>query len=557
VNAATPSAAWQQYPATGSLPMPPSEQSSRRILGLLLHPLTAICVVQTILSLILALSNTVFGDEADYLRVGQMEWAQWLHGVSWPAASAEQHLSGSPVIYPPIGALADSIGGLAGARILSLIFMLGATVLLYLTASRLLGRAEAGVATALWAFSEPALRLAFATFDALSVALTALSALFALQAGYRQRGTPYVAAAVITLALANATAYSGLIIDPVVIAFAFLVWLPRMGARPALLRAACFAAGLAVSFVLLIIGSRSWHGLLYTVLSRAYADHQSVHLILNDIWVYSGLIISLAVIGVAIAVSSEGRQRAALLVLLGCGALVVPAAQLNDQTGWSLDKHLAYGIWFAAMPAGYACVKLVRKLPEVSRQLVAACCVIAVIYPAANGWKSAWNVYHSWPNANSFITTFKPIAARSRGLIYTSGQDLIAEYYTPQGRDSSRWGTALSLNPAGIRTSALESYYARQLRDNNYGIIVLFYATTFSSVPNLPDPLLVSPPGRDTDQQHILGLEGDNPGEPGLPELTLAIENDASYITKGAWTGPYDSTNENGIYVVWQKKPQR
>ena len=72
--------------------------------------------------------------------------------------------SGSPVIYPPLGALADSIGGLAGARILSLVFMLGATVLLYLTVSRLFGRTAAVVAAALWALSEPAIRLAFATY---------------------------------------------------------------------------------------------------------------------------------------------------------------------------------------------------------------------------------------------------------------------------------------------------------------------------------------------------------------------------------------------------------
>jgi len=554
VNAAMPSAAQQQYPATRSLHIPSLNQSSRRVQGLLLHPLTAICVVQAILSLILALSNTVFGDEADYLQVGQQEWAQWLHGVSWPTGSAEQLLSGSPVIYPPLGALAGGIGGLAGARILSLVFMLGATVLLYLTASRLLGRAEAAVAAALWAFSEPVLRLAFATFDPLSVALTALSAWFALQAGYRRRGNAYVDAAFITLALANATAYSGLVIDPIVVAFAFLVWLPHMGARRASLRAACFVAGLAVFFVLLMTASRSWDGLTFTVLTRAYADHQSIHLIFNDIWAYSGLTISLAVIGVAIAVSSEGRQRAALLVLLGCGALVVPAAQLHDQTGWSLDKHLAYGIWFAAMPAGYACVKLARRLPEISRQVAGACCVIALIYPVVNGWESAWNVYHSWPNANSFITAFKPIAALSSGLIYTSGQNLIAEYYTPQGRDSSRWSTELSLNPAGIKQEDLESYYAKQLRNGRSGVIVLFYATSFSSAPNLPGTILTSPPRSGT-YQYILRLEGDNPGEPGLPELTLAIESDSAY--GDPTTGPYDSASENGFYAIWLKKSQR
>ena len=90
--------------------------------------------MQVGLSLTLVWSNTAYLDEADFLWIGRLELAHWLHGTSWPSASAYRFLSGSPTIYPPIGALANSIGGLAGARILSLCFMLGATILLCWTA---------------------------------------------------------------------------------------------------------------------------------------------------------------------------------------------------------------------------------------------------------------------------------------------------------------------------------------------------------------------------------------------------------------------------------------
>jgi hypothetical protein len=102
----------------------------RRAWTIASHPLTAICAVQAALSLTLVWSNTAFTDEAVYLRLGHVIIASWLHGSSWPAAYGERVLSGSPVIYPPLGALADSVGGLAGARILSLVFLLGATILL-------------------------------------------------------------------------------------------------------------------------------------------------------------------------------------------------------------------------------------------------------------------------------------------------------------------------------------------------------------------------------------------------------------------------------------------
>jgi hypothetical protein len=278
-------------------------------------------------------------------------------------------------------------------------------------------------------------------------------------------------------------------------------------------------------------------------------DHQSILLVLNGVWGYSGLIIVLAVIGALIAVRAEGGQRAALLVLLGCTTLVVPAAQLHDQTGWALDKHLAYGIWFAAIAAGYACSTLIRWLPGVGRQLAAVCCVIALAYPAVNSWKSAWEVYHAWPDASSFITNFTPAAALSGGLIYVPEQEHIAEYYTSQGREWARWNTGLSLDLVGSEKT-LSSDYTKQLQRGSYGIIVLFYATTFSSAPGLNGNLLLSPPGS-TMNQALLKVVGKNSGEPGLQALTLALVNDSEYHLTSV--GPYDSAHDYGSYAIWQK----
>lgn len=554
MSAAVSSTGWQQDPTASPSRLPALEQHTR--LRLLVHPLTIICTVQAVLSLSLVWSNTAFADEAQYISSGELEWAHWLHGADMPPYLVKG-FSGSPVIYPPIGALANGIGGLAGARILSLLFMLGVTILLYLTASRLLDGTAAVIASALWALSEPSIRLAFATFDPLSVLLTALSAWLIVQASYRYRRGAFIAAGAVALALANATAYSGIIIDPIVIIFAFLVWLPYVRWRQASLWLMWFAGILAILFTLLMTVSGSWTGLMSTVINRGSSDHQSILLVLSDSWGYSGLIAVLAAIGAITAIATENSQRSALLALLACTALVVPAAQFHAQTAWSLDKHLAYGILFAAIAAGYGCSRLIRKFPKAGRQLAASCCVIAFIYPVATSWASAWNVYHAWPNARSFITEFTSKAAHSQGLIYVpeTGPENIAEYYTPEGRDTKRWSTSLSLDPATGTSNTRESYYTRQLRTGHYGVIVLFYSTTFSSTPNLPGRILVSPPTRGVDQE-ILRLEGQNPGEPGLPDLTLAIESDAAYGQPTA-IGPYDSANESGIYAIWLKKPQR
>jgi 4-amino-4-deoxy-L-arabinose transferase-like glycosyltransferase len=517
----------------------------------------SICAIQAALSLTLVWSNTAYIDEANYLWIGHLEIAHWLHGTSWPSAYANQIFSGSPLIYPPLGALADGVSRLVGARILSLCFMLGATALLYLTASRLVGRRAATVAAALWALSEPVIRLAFATYDPLSIFFTALSAWLIVQVCYHRHRSRvvFLTAAAISLALANATAYSGIVIDPVVIAFAFFVWLPRSSVRRVLFQVMWLIVVLVMVFSLLITASGSWAGLLFTVVARNIADYQSIPVILSEILGYSGLVVVLAIVGSIAAVNTENRTQAALLVLVGCAVLIVPAAQLRDQTAWSIDKHLAYGIWFAAIAGGYACSQLIRWLPGSKRRVAALCCVLALAYVGAISWESAWERYHAWPNASAFVAAFKPVAAQVRGSIYVPGHETnIAEYYTPQGIDWTRWSAALSLDPVAVPSNSWPSYYSAQLHTGDYGVIVLFYATTFSSAPDLPDKVLFPLSGNDTSQQ-LLGLVADNSGEPGLSALTLALERSKYYKLVGK--GPYNAAHDNGIYVIWEKRVQR
>ena len=152
-------------------------------------PLLAVLVVQVVLSVRLVWADTAFQDEALYLWAGHLLWAHVLHGASVPPFP--YYFSGAPVIYPPLGALADSIGGLAAARVLSLVFMLGATGLVWGTAGRLFGRRAAFFAAALFAVLGPTLHLgAFATYDALALVLVALAAWCVVRAAGTGGGGP-------------------------------------------------------------------------------------------------------------------------------------------------------------------------------------------------------------------------------------------------------------------------------------------------------------------------------------------------------------------------------
>jgi hypothetical protein len=85
-------------------------------------------------------------------------------------------------------------------------------------------------------------------------------------------------------------------------------------------------------------------------------------------------------------------------------------------------------------------------------------------------------------------------------------------------------------------------------------VIVLFYSTTFSTVKLTANTLLLLHGSRR--YQTLLGLVGNNSGEPGLSALTLALETDLQYHL--AAVGRYNTRNISGthgygVYAIWQK----
>jgi Dolichyl-phosphate-mannose-protein mannosyltransferase len=262
-------------------------------------PLLAVLAVQAGLSLRLVWADTAFQDEAAYLWAGHLEWAHWLHGAPVPPFSS--YFSGSPVIYPPIAAIADSIGGLTAARMLSLVFMLGATALLWGAADRLYGHRAAFFAAALFAALGPTLHLgAFATYDAMSVFLVALASWCVVRAGDSGDATWRMVAAGIALALGNAAAYSSALFDPIVALLALLTAFPKPGGKTAARRIGILLIVVVTLLLIgLLIGGGSYlHGIRETTLERA-SGAASAPSVLADAWSWTGIVLILAVGGVA------------------------------------------------------------------------------------------------------------------------------------------------------------------------------------------------------------------------------------------------------------------
>jgi 4-amino-4-deoxy-L-arabinose transferase-like glycosyltransferase len=456
-------------------------------------PLLAVLAVQAVLSIRLVHADTAFEDEATYLWAGHLEWAHWLHGTPIPHFPA--YFSGAPVIYPPIAALADSIGGLTAARILSLIFMLGATTLLWGVTSRLYGRRAAFFAAALFAVLGPTLHLgAFATYDAMSLFLVALASWLVITAGDQEDATGRMVIAGLVLALANATAYTSALFDPIVVLLVPLTAFPKPGRKVAFRRIWIFVVVLVTPLLLgLLIGGSSYlGGIKRTTLARV-PGAASPLAVLDDSWSWAGLIVVVAVCAVVISgFTHQGRVRTWLLAVLTLAAILGPLDQARLDTVASLNKHVGLGAWFAAIAAGYAVDWFVAAAPAGrNRILTCSACVVALAFPISLGASQSWAFEKSWANSTSFIAILRPLVDNSTGHLLIE-DPTIAEYYLPAGSDWERFSSTRNIvlpsgassggpsQSAGVVGAGNAGTYGTKIAQNYFSLVALNFADTTS-----------------------------------------------------------------------------
>jgi len=360
------------------------------------RPLLVILAVQALLSVRLLWANTAFQDEALYLWAGHLELAHWGHGT--PIPDFATYFSGAPVLYPPLAAVADSLGGLAGARLLSLAFMLGSTILLFFTARRLYNRRVAIMSCAFFATLGWADQLgAFATYDAMALFLTALSAWLVVRASGRI-SEPLLIVAGITLALADATKYAAALWNPIVVGLAVLTategsW-PRKLWRG--MRLGIYTGG--VIYIALKLGGHSYtQGLDFTTLHRQIVTGTPSLEILDITWGWLALLVLIAFLGIFLSWYDRGRPNA-LSVLLFIAGLLAPVAQAYQRDITSLHKHVVFGAWFLCMMAGYAASKLSHLDNKLSHGALIS--LVVLLAGTISGYLEVNTYSGSWPNVS-------------------------------------------------------------------------------------------------------------------------------------------------------------
>jgi 4-amino-4-deoxy-L-arabinose transferase-like glycosyltransferase len=445
-------------------------------------PLLPVLAAQAFLSARLLHLNTAFVDEATYLYAGHQEWNHWIHG--WPVPAYSTYFSGAPVIYPPLGAIADSFGGLAGARVLSLAFMLLATTMLWATARRLHGPRAAFAAIAVFVSLGSTQALgAFATYDAMALCVMTVAAYCIVRSAEGRDSTRWWVAAAALIALANATKYATALWDPFLIALlAVLLWrrgdVKRTARRCAAVIAvvcAILAAGLAVG------GGFYYSGISSTTLARA-AGTTTPGRIAGEAWRYVGWALVAAALAPLLAwfARRSRRDTAVMLVLLAAG-LAAPLNQIRIHTDTSLQKHVDFGIWFACIAAGYAVDALAQVLHGRAARItvagLATGAALALTAPA--GYAQSRQYFHEWPNREPLAVTLQPYVHPGNSQYLAEEYD-VAAYYLGGRVDADQWDDTWFFKytpPGGVTLEGIPAYQAA-VRAHYFSLIILDFGDT-------------------------------------------------------------------------------
>jgi hypothetical protein len=453
-------------------------------------PLPVILAVQAALSGRLIFRNTAFLDEADYLSAGRWMLHTWAHGGI--DIRFGTFYSGAPCVYPVIGAVLDEAGGLHAARAFSLVCMLVATVACHLTAHELWGRPAGWLAAAAFASTEGTQFLgAFATYDAMALMLMALATWTAVRSAHRPRPNRWMFLAVAVLALANFTAYSSALFDPVVIAVAGLVMVAPLGPRRALATAAAMLAGLAsmLAAIAAVVPCDYLTGLLVSTVDRIPATTPPL-VVMEDAWFWVGGIAGLAVTATLVAALSarrdrSGRHRVGLLAVLTLAVALAPVDQARIHTLSSLAKHVTFGAWFAAVAVGFVwpgvertgATVARRSRPSGRRTVALVVAALAVVVPlGVDGAAQADGLDHAWPDLTALFTAMRPLV-HADGDVLMDNPD-IGRYYLGTLLSAPYWHTTTALEyrpPGGRRTLSGGPAFVAAVSDGAFSVIALDY----------------------------------------------------------------------------------
>jgi 4-amino-4-deoxy-L-arabinose transferase-like glycosyltransferase len=440
-------------------------------------PLMAIVLLQGVVSL-LTLQNTAFQDEALYLFAGRQIFNFWLGGPP-PSDPYATYFSGYPELYPAFAGMLDTWGGLEAARAFSLLCMLGVTVCVYVITRRLFGERSALFAAAIYACQAPVLFIGrLATYDAPCLFFLALATTLAI---CLDRAAPLkMVAGTLCMAgllvLATGMKYAGLLFVPAIILLAVLQsWYAPINRRRALGYSvlACVATLAAFGLAYTLMDKTALAGLGFTTTNRTAFIATPASELAMEVVELGGIALALGFIGFILA----RGQRFWLMLALAGTALLAPAYHIYKGEAVSLNKHIAFAVFFIVPLAGLAVTRFIDapRLKAANLRWPVALALCLVIFTI--GLQQAQNQYAIWANSSQMIAVLRTQVRPVTGHYLAEEYD-VARYYLRDVTDPWQW-TSLDwftyTDHAGHQLSGIPAYQAA-ISEGYFDVVELNYA---------------------------------------------------------------------------------
>lgn len=366
------------------------------------RPLTVILALQLLVS-VTTLHNTAFQDEALYLYAGRQIVSHWVGGPA-PLENYAFYFSGYPYVYPVIGGILDMIGGLELARWFSLCCMMGVTALVYFITQRFFQSHAAVLASASYASLGVVLFLSrLATFDAMCLLLIALATGVACKVSVSRY--PWLALLLGPLLVLSMLAkYAALIFVFPVLALLVVCCVVFRGWRHML---SCLT--LAIVTLILSLGlayhymdKLAFHAIAGSTTNREAEIVLPRQELLMHVLQMGGIVYAAALFGLVLVFVRYQRFRLIALVLYGSSWLM-PAYHIYGQESVSIDKHIAFGMFFAIPLAGCAFAWLASDVHHAFSNVSGGAWLAgpaAVLIILAFGLQQSQMLYSNWANTS-------------------------------------------------------------------------------------------------------------------------------------------------------------
>ena len=435
--------------------------------------LPLIMLFQSIVSLT-ALRNTAFQDEALYLLAGRQIFNSWI-GKPHFLDPYGLYFSGYPSFYPVIGGVLNMLGGVELARMFSLLCMLGVTAVVYYMTKYFFDLNSAILASALFACQASVLFIGrLATYDALCLSLLALATVLVLHTSTARK--PWAALGIgPLLVLAVAAKYAGLLFVSSVLAL--LVWcsFEKQGWRKMLTRTALALLSLVITSVvaLLSMDKEVLTGLSFTTTNRVSFIKTPAVLMLQHVAILGGIIFVLALLALFLV----GWRRLPAGLLLFGSSLLAPAYHIYKGELVSLDKHLAFSMFFAVPLAAFAIVHLAsgfRLHQAINRYLLSALAIYLIIFSL--GLQQAQNIYAGWAPSSDLTYLLRTQIRLGSGRYLVEDFD-VARYYSQDVSYPWQWNSLDFFSYTDKQKHYLlgEDAYRSAIREGYFDVVELSY----------------------------------------------------------------------------------